>query len=112
MLGDSGLAEPAAAGAATPAAAAAAADAPQAVERLRAAALLQGTPQWQPSEPLLHDARGRGDVWAVGAAGHGLCHGDARPVDMARRPRGVGSDAGAKLSVARRPQWAGQALPT
>ncbi len=111
VLGDFGLAKPAAAVAAA-ACRSSSADTPHGVERLRAAALLQGTPQWQPPELPLHDARGRGDLWAVGAVVHALCHGGVGPVDTARRPRGVSSLAWAELPAARQPRRAGGAYST
>ncbi len=61
MLEDFSVVALAATGAAA-LATAAAADTPQAVERLRAAARLQCTLQWQPPKLPRHVARGRGDV--------------------------------------------------
>jgi serine/threonine protein kinase len=104
VLGDFGLAMP------TPssswdvrniAAAQLAAGAAAATQRLPH---IVGTPQWQPPELPVHDTRGRGDVWAVGAVVHALCHGGVGPVRFAARPPGVSADEWECDPAARRPQ--------
>jgi serine/threonine protein kinase len=62
---------------------------------------MHSTPQWQPPEVPLPDARGRGDVWSIGAVVHVMCHDGVGPVDVARRLRSVNDKTCSELLAAR-----------
>jgi serine/threonine protein kinase len=66
-----------------------------------------GTPLWQPPELPLHEANGRGDVWAVGAVMHALCRLDMGPVSLDDAPPGVAPKRWICDPDARRPRRAG-----